>query len=287
MTEGRKYPGKLLLFGEYTAINGGDTLAIPFNKFYANWSYRREAEAGESSGLETFYQFLNTEMGSFFDLDEMMEENRKGLYLSSTIPVGYGLGSSGSVVAAVFDRFYLGKTQKDPDELLKIFQKMEAFFHGSSSGIDPLISYTSKAFHRKDGVLLSLEFQNLSLLNRLYLWDSGQRRSTENLVEYYKQKLEEVKFKKMVVDELVPLNNRIILSFIESDSSKFETSLEKLAELHQQYFGPMYPDKIIENLEKVITPADLKKICGAGGGGFYLIYLNDSNENHSALIEIT
>ena len=75
---------------------------------------------------------------------------KDGLYFDSSIPQGYGVGSSGALVAAIYDKYASDKItvleNLTRDKLLKlksIFSMMESFFHGKSSGLDPLNSYLS------------------------------------------------------------------------------------------------------------------------------------------------
>ena len=72
------------------------------------------------------------------------------MHFDSSIPQGYGVGSSGALVAAIYDKYADDKItvleNLTRDKLLKlkaIFSKMESFFHGKSSGLDPLNSYLS------------------------------------------------------------------------------------------------------------------------------------------------
>ena len=72
------------------------------------------------------------------------------MYFDSSIPQGYGVGSSGALVASIYDQYAADKItvleNLTRDKLLKlkqIFALMESFFHGKSSGLDPLNSYLS------------------------------------------------------------------------------------------------------------------------------------------------
>ena len=69
-----------------------------------------------------------------FDWRKINEDFDQNLYFDSNIPQGYGLGSSGALVAAFYDRYalnkinYIGKFTSDKIALLKnIFAKMESF----------------------------------------------------------------------------------------------------------------------------------------------------------------
>jgi mevalonate kinase len=40
-----------------------------------------------------------------FDLAELKSDVETGMYFDSSIPQGYGVGSSGALVAAIYDRY--------------------------------------------------------------------------------------------------------------------------------------------------------------------------------------
>src|SRR5690625_6608275 len=83
----------------------------------------------------------------------MKSDIEEGMYFDSIIPQGYGVGSSGALVAAIYERYALNKIEIEQEiskeiisELKEVFSKMESFFHGTSSGIDPLICYLNLQF---------------------------------------------------------------------------------------------------------------------------------------------
>ena len=85
-----------------------------------------------------------------FDLNTLQNDVNNGMYFDSSIPQGYGVGSSGALVASIYDKYADDKItvleNLTRDKLLKlkeIFSFMESFFHGKSSGLDPLNSYLS------------------------------------------------------------------------------------------------------------------------------------------------
>ena len=51
------YPGKVLLFGEYTVIHGRDSVAIPLYKKTANWDYD-DLEFESRDTIDKFIDFL-------------------------------------------------------------------------------------------------------------------------------------------------------------------------------------------------------------------------------------
>src|SRR5699024_1889521 len=85
-----------------------------------------------------------------FDVEALQADIEKGLYFDSSIPQGYGIGSSGALVAAIYDKYATNKitilenlTRDKLNKRKAIFGEMESFFHGQSSGLDPLNSYLS------------------------------------------------------------------------------------------------------------------------------------------------
>ena len=272
-SDNKRYPGKLLLFGEYTVIHGGSSLAIPFHNVYAFWDF---SKGQVDSNLLRFFYFIKANFPHEFDLVRMQDEIEYGIFLNSNIPWGYGAGSSGSVVAAVYDRYFLGVTPKSLLQQASYFAKMEAFFHGSSSGIDPLISFTQKAILKQNNELQEISVKDLSLIDNLYLFDSNQPRSTEKLVNWYKHQLEIPTFLNRMEQELMTINHQLILSFIQNDKIQFEDSFNKLMPIHQSLLFEMYPDILINKLKDSIAIQNpLFKICGAGGGGYFLVYVNE------------
>lgn len=272
------YPSKVLLFGEYTVIHGGDSLAIPLYKKTANWDYDDiEFESRES--LDAFVDYLVVNGIGDINFEHFSREWNNGLFLESNIPSGYGAGSSGSVVAAIYDCFMKHKTN-NLDELRAMFVKMENHFHGTSSGIDPLVSYLGKTLHLSDGKVNVLEGE-YPILDKLYLWDSGNSRKTAPLVEWYNKNLEKG-LRQSVNGELAPLNQHLINAFIISDSEEFKRIFKEVERFELNYFIPMFPHSIKQNLNRMRNDYGISyKLCGAGGGGFYLIY----SENKSILNE--
>ena len=85
------------------------------------------------------------------DIARLIRDIEQGLYFRSSIPKGYGLGSSGALCAAIYDEYGEDKNKiirkTGSEELLdvkKALASMESWFHGTSSGIDPLCIYFNK-----------------------------------------------------------------------------------------------------------------------------------------------
>lgn len=130
------------------------------------------------------------------DLNRFRQDLENGLYFNSNIPQSYGLGSSGCLCAAVADRY--GKNLSGNPALLRdLFIQMESFFHGSSSGLDPLVSYLNKPLHLiHEGEPKVLE-NNIVLENEWYhisLVDSGIPRNTKEWVKIFKELMQDPEY---------------------------------------------------------------------------------------------
>src|SRR5690606_11283950 len=110
-------------------------------------TFRRDNTSTIDSELKAFSLFIkqlidNNQLNCQFDITSFEFDISQGLFFDSTIPQGYGVGSSGALVAAIFDRYEQeNHSTLDINKLKKIFSQMEYHFHGASSGVDPLISY--------------------------------------------------------------------------------------------------------------------------------------------------
>ncbi len=251
-----KYSGKLVL-----AENPNDE-AIASNQNLVEFLTYLESKKELLKELQ--FNFQN------FTLD--LEE---GLFFDSTISVNYGLGSSGALVASVFKRYADKKLRLLPFEKLReVFATAESFFHGNSSGIDPLTSYLSKPLLFSQQKLVEIDrdlYQNLR--NRFYLFNSGIRAETSNLVDVFHKKLTQegfsIKFKKEYVKQV----NYTINQFTVQDPTQATDSLRILSEMQLKYFREMIPKEIYSIWKAGLNSGKyIIKLCGSGGGGYFLVY---------------
>ncbi|MCC6814896.1 MAG: mevalonate kinase [Saprospiraceae bacterium] len=265
-----RYPSKILLIGEYSILSGGSGLSIPCDRFYAKWMNSDEIDPR----LESYYQFLNSDSGikEILDLNNFKKDISNFLKLDSNIQSGYGLGSSGSLVASVYDR-YAYRKEDNLDVLKRVFSKMESFFHGKSSGLDPLVSYLNKPILTDTNNIVGLASE-ISLSHKLYrisLVDSFKTRNTQQCIEIFndlmKDKDIESKFKLNVA-----LNNsRAIEAIISQNMNQFIESWKKISQSSYEILYPLIPNSILEIwLQGLQSEKYYLKFCGAGGGGYFL-----------------
>ena len=179
---------KILLFGEYGIIKNSSGLSIPFKKFNGTLKLNDKPNAKvEASNLEIqkFFEYIkaNTNYLGRFNLQSLKEDISNGLYFDSDIPKGFGVGSSGALVAAIYDK-YCDSDTDDLYELKKTFSTMESYFHGNSSGLDPLVSFFNNPIFISEGVvelLADIKFLN----SKIYLIDSKYSSSTKEMIELF------------------------------------------------------------------------------------------------------
>ena len=300
--ESKRFYSKILLFGEYALMVGSDALSIPFNRLQGMFAFQSQTgnTASDSNRHLRKYALYLRQLSQKKDfpgkLDVKQFENdiNNGLIFQSNIPSGYGLGSSGALVAAVYDRY--GHDKIPADELLsskklarlkQILAEMESWFHGKSSGLDPLICYLQKAVMVKGGNQLKTvalpHFASPSN-GALFLLDTGITGETQPLVNYFVKQCEETLFSEKLKTELIPLNAKCIHSYLEGDIPSLLSGMEKLSAFTLQYFRPMIPEKLLPVWEKGISNKTYYlKLCGSGGGGMMLGFTQNFEQTESLL----
>jgi mevalonate kinase len=275
----KKFYSKVLLFGEYSVIQHSMGLCIPYTLFDGKLTFRRDNTAVIDPELKAFSLFIkqlidNNQLTYQFDITSFEFDISQGLYFDSTIPQGYGVGSSGALVAAVFDRYEQeNHTKLDISKLKKIFAQLESHFHGASSGVDPLISYLNSPILIKSknelGPVTIPSFPKGK--GGIFLLNTKRSRKTEPLVNLFLEKVTNDKFDEVCESELKPITNDCIQNFLEADTASLLRNFKKLSEFQFEHLSPMIP-KLYRDLwiEGINTDDYFLKLCGAGGGGFLM-----------------
>jgi mevalonate kinase len=291
---GEIFYSKIMLFGEYTIINGSMGLTIPYAHFNGQLafpnrqSYTDLAFAQRSNQhLYDFWYYLHTlanaqGLQADFNTEKLKEDLDNGLFFESTIPEGYGLGSSGALVAAFFQKYANGlssaRTALNPKQIKELkgqLAQLESWFHGTSSGIDPLICYMKTPLFLRD--LDHIEPVGLPRYDQnpdeaIFLLNSGKPGKTAPLVEGFMESYKtDPKYRKLIDEELTPASNACITSLIDNDREVFYQNLKRLSLFQLTYMKKMVPPSI-KNIwqEGLDTDQFYLKLCGSGGGGFVL-----------------
>lgn len=289
----KKFYSKILLFGEYSVIRDSMALAVPYDLFYGEFNFANQQSISpkvseSNSELKNLFQHLKHEeeenkLPFNFDFTSFEFDIGQGLFFLSTIPSGYGVGSSGALTAALYDRYVLDREQFSliNDELKIIELKnnlavIEDYFHGKSSGVDPLLSYLNAPLLLKTKTKINkvvIPQFSKSAKGAFFILNTNRARKTEALVNLFFEKIKNKDFEQKVDHELIPMSNKCIQSFLDADQMTFVQEFKKLSHWQIDNLAPMVP-----NLYQTLWTKGLNtdhyylKLCGAGGGGFFLGY---------------
>ncbi len=281
--QNRSFNAKILLFGEYTIINSSHALAIPIDHFSGKLVYGKFSPINDLSSFAEYLDELKKhgDLLSGLDVSMFKHEIGIGLYFESNIPQGYGAGSSGALCAAVYERFSNEKKEApnstNLSNLRKILAQMENFFHGSSSGIDPLISLINQPIliESNQNQIIQLPSSKNSG-GAIFLLDTGIERKTEPLVKIFLEKYKEDHFAKACQNQLTLYNENAIRNFIEGRWEDLLKNVQLISTFQSKHFEEMIPKDFISIWKNGLYDDLYKlKLCGAGGGGFILGFTKD------------
>lgn len=300
--------GKILLFGEYSVIFNSMAITIPYTyfkgqlSFISNYKYTDFEMAKESNtSIEEFADYLKSLQGSGellcpINIERLYADLEKGLYFESTIPQGYGVGSSGALVAAIYDEYAEEKIQSNRNlskksvfKLKDIFAQMESYFHGKSSGLDPLncyIQYPLLIQNSSEIKTVGIPRNKFDKKGAIFLINSGKPGKTAPLVNHFLENYKEENYKEAIDNELIPLNNKLIGTLLDGKGEEFFELLNQLSNFQLQYFDRMIPESVREIWQEGVDSKKYSlKLCGSGGGGFMLGFTSNYEETKKLMLE--
>ncbi len=281
-------------------MQNGAALLLPLKNFSSYLSFIDKAIDMElaftsNRNLSLFCTYL-TQLENVKDhlaIEAIVHDIERGLYLWSNIPSGYGVGSSGAVCAALYRTYgkHHWKAGKfaDLQQLRIFFGNMESFFHGTSSGIDPLACYLANPLIVNPEKIEILNSVQAHLSNWLLI-DSNISRKTELQVGNFIKKCTGPVFKDDFTRNYIPFVDQVINSCDSNNdvnNSKgewFTNAIEAISEMQLHFFPEMIPCSL-KTLWRygLDTGMFYMKLLGAGGGGYYLCY-SCTQENASSYI---
>ncbi|OUS03568.1 mevalonate kinase [Flavobacteriales bacterium 33_180_T64] len=289
--KGPLFYSKILLFGEYGIIKDSKGLSIPYN-FY-NGALKMDENPSQEAiksneSLRRFVSYLKDIDANLvtFDIDTLTNDVETGMYFDSSIPQGYGVGSSGALVAAIYDKYAHNKItvleNLTRDKLLKlkvVFSEMESFFHGKSSGLDPLNSYLSIPIliNSKDHIeATGIPAQQTDGKGAVFLLDSGIIGETAPMVRIFMENMKQEGFRSMLKDQFIKHTDACVDDFLKGDVKSLFKNTKQLSKVVLNHFKPMIPKQFHELWKKGIeTNEYYLKLCGSGGGGYILGFTED------------
>ncbi len=266
------YLSKVLLAGEFTVLLNSDAIAVPFNFFSGGW--RAGIREDYPFNLAKWIEHLKAieEVAENLDINRMHLDYQNDIRFVSNIPQGGGLGSSGGVTAAFYDRYVYDPRSLDTqlDEVRSILAQMESYFHGESSGIDPLVSLTGKSYVIKDGEGSLHDIQIPKSIS-LHIILTSSVRNTAPLIEFFMESMKKRKFPSRVNDEQIPAVAKFVSAWLAGRVSEVEEAFRTISEIEFDLYKPMITKEIKPIWKAGLESEDFSiKLCGAGGGGAYL-----------------
>ena len=281
---------KILLFGEYGIIEDSQGLTLPYSFYKGTLKFsdnQSDFEKKSNESLQKYSDYLaNLELSKDFkiDVEAFKKDIEKGLFFDSNIPQGYGVGSSGALVAAIFEKYSFKKyipeniSKTQLKDLKKVFGELESYFHGKSSGIDPLICYMNLPIlienkENVDKVSIPASHEGKGAI---FLIDSGMTGETGPMVQIFFEKMKTEGFRKTLKEEFIRYNNACIDAFLKKEMNPLFKNLKNLSVWAYEHFKPMIPQNIYNAWKKGLdTNAYYLKLCGSGGGGYILGFTKD------------
>jgi mevalonate kinase len=297
--KGPLFYSKILLFGEYGIIKNSKGLSIPYN-FY-NGALKKDgntskAALNSNTSLKRFVEYLQKIDAELvhYDFATLKQDVDSGMYFDSSIPQGYGVGSSGALVAAIYDKYAIDKitvlenlTREKLLKLKSIFSEMESFFHGKSSGLDPLNSYLSIPIliNSKDNIeATGIPSQKTEGKGAVFLLDSGIIGETAPMVGIFMENMKKEGFRKMLKDQFIKHTDACVDDFLNGDIKSLFVNTKQLSKVVLNHFKPMIPKQFHELWKKGLDTNDYYlKLCGSGGGGYILGFTEDFNKAQKSL----
>jgi len=155
---------------------------------------------------------------------------------------------------------------------------MESFFHGKSSGLDPLNSYLSlpiliQSPQEIEATGIPSQKQGKGAV---FLIDSEQVGETGDMVEIFMEKMKNEGFRKTLKTEFIKYTDACVHDFLKGDVKSLFGNLKQLSSTAYRNFTPMIPVHMRNVWKKGIETDDYYlKLCGSGGGGYILGFAED------------
>ncbi|MCY4162336.1 MAG: mevalonate kinase [Flavobacteriaceae bacterium] len=281
------FPAKILLFGEYTIFKGGKALSIPYHKYSGHLEIPSIFTKKTKQSNALLKEFVKVLKSKNVDLNFKVVDHdiQSGMAFHSNIPVKYGLGSSGALVAAFYSKYFdtpINRLSNDSKIEIKKIQSqlavLESCFHGYSSGLDPLVSLIAKPIIYQDQQIEILSEIQLTKEN-FFLLDSSLHSHTQPWVTKMMKRFKNSSFETQFKKQYLVASDLCIDSFLRRDSGELVKHIKTLSQTTLDLLDFLIPQSIVAFWHQGIQKDHYYlKLCGSGGGGFILGYTDDWNK---------
>lgn len=294
----KKYAAKLMLAGEYGVVVGSEAITVPLEIFHARLS-DHHADTDEKrfyasvESLRNMVSYIQSlPKNSFFAtprIPDLIHMIKKDFYIESTIPEGYGVGSSGAVSALIYDQFFEGHEELSLEEQHKDLATLESCFHGKSSGVDAMTCFSGKVLHfLPDGKILEPGKNPLQPPGnyRFFLLDSKNIFETAPLVKYFLEKMKEEEYSHRINDEYKILISKLIGTLTGKVQADPAVVFRALSDFQWNNFRRMIPENVEDAwINGQANNTYYLKINGSGGGFMLGLAAEESRETVDHMLE--
>jgi mevalonate kinase len=287
-------PAKLILSGEHAVVHGAPALAMAIN-YYATTEAIRQTPALVSLTLPDLHYQESWDTRAFEEIRAQVEQRYKlfqqdqcaidkvltepaqllvyalsiilpvyqikegmRLSLTSTIPIGCGMGSSAaSIVSIMYAATTCAGYDLSPLEIYPLALTAENMQHGQSSGLDVLLALRGGCIYRHDGMLSPRKIATMPL----YLVNTGVPAvSTGQCVaaveSYFNGE------KDNLIDDFAAVTNAMDRAWQANSIPKMRDAIRSN---HELLIGiGVVPEKIQQFIAELEQQDAAAKICGAG-----------------------
>ena len=164
---------------------------------------------------------------------------------------------------------------------------MESFFHGKSSGLDPLNSYLSLPIlinSQNHIEATGIPLESVNGKGAVFLLDSGMVGETAPMIQIFMEKMKNKGFRAMLKNQFSKYTNACIENFLQGNFKLLVSNVKELSSVVLSNFKPMIPEQFHELWQQGIDTGDyFLKLCGSGGGGYILGFTEDFQKVQKAL----
>jgi len=261
-------PGKVILLGEHAVVYGKPAIISAINmRLTVTVSDSKEPEIIAEEGKEYIHHIL-TSVGKHLKIDSIPPLR---LEISSDIPIGYHLGSSAALGAAIVGALvYHWKKIWNPMLINQLAYESEKFIHVNSSGVDPAAVVSGGLiWYRKELDFLrsiwQLPFKPTRNMNHFFLINTGRpKETTGEMVGLVKEKMQK---EPEAMNDLLNRNElqvkRVTVALKEGNEPEFLDAI-KMGERTLEGMG-VVSDKVIPLIREIEIMGGAAKILGGGG----------------------
>lgn len=266
--------GKWILAGEHAVLRGHPALAFPLTSRFLELDYEPSTtsldvefcgEHGEELKL-LFYGVIENALSRLKVKEPLMGR----FILSSSLPVGAGLGASAALCGAVA-RWCEAQGWIQSGEVYEFARTLEDLFHGESSGVDLAVSLSAQGIRFvRGGEKIPLKPK---WSPRFYLSYSGRRGMTAECVNKVKDMFSTSPQLAAQTDQKMREAVELAERALQMSEVEGQLHLEKALALARQCFETwdLCDGEVGTHMRQLVEAgASAVKPTGSGGGGYIL-----------------